>query len=128
MTPQIPEGYEHLLHEPLFAHLATVTRDGRPVSNPMWFLYEDGLILFTNTTNRPQYHNLEHEPRLALSIIDPEEPYRYLGVGAVVERVEPDPEGTLFERLAERYSVDIQLDDASNRVIIGARPTRFWKQ
>jgi PPOX class probable F420-dependent enzyme len=125
----IPEGYGHLLERPLFAHLATTRPDGRPQSHPMWFVYRDGLLRFTSRSDRPQSRNLRANPVLSLSILDPDEPYRYLGLEAVLEDIEPDPTGSMWYELAARYGLEgVRLDDPSTRVVLVARPTRFWHQ
>jgi PPOX class probable F420-dependent enzyme len=125
---QIPEGYNDLLERPLFAHVAVVARDGSPRSYPMWFLYEDGFLSFTNTTGRPQTRILRRTSRFAMSILDPDQPYRYLGVAATVEDITPDPSGTLYDRLAEHYGLNVRLDDPRDRVVIRSRPTGYWRQ
>jgi PPOX class probable F420-dependent enzyme len=124
----LPDGYADLLERPLFAHVALIAADGTPRSYPMWFLWEDGSLFLTNTTSRPQTRILRRVPHLALSIIDPHQPYRYLGLAATVEGISPDPRGTFFDRLAAHYSLDVRLDDPSDRVVIAARPTAFWSQ
>jgi PPOX class probable F420-dependent enzyme len=126
--PERPSGYGDLLERPLFAHVALVATDGSPRSYPMWFVWEDGTLSLTNTNGRPQTRILRRTSQLALSIVDPDQPYRYLGLAATVEAITPDPEGKLFNRLAARYHLDVRLDDPSDRVVITARPTSFWSQ
>src|SRR4030088_3164572 len=89
-----PQSHLDLLERPIFAHLATVRPDGWPLSNPMWFLWEpeEGVIKLTHTTVRHTYRNVQLEPRVSLSIADPDDPYRYLQVRGVVEHIERDPE------------------------------------
>jgi PPOX class probable F420-dependent enzyme len=125
---QIPEGYGDLLERPLFAHVAVVAKDGTPRSYPMWFLWEDGRLSFTNSTGRPQTRILRRTSQFAMSILDPDQPYRYLGVAATVESITPDPDGAFFYRLADRYGLDATLDDPSDRVIITAQSTGYWCQ
>jgi PPOX class probable F420-dependent enzyme len=126
--PELPPGYGDLLERPLFAHVALVAADGSPRSYPMWFLWEDGVLSLTNTIHRPQTRILRRTPQLALSIVDPDHPYRYLGLAATVEAITRDPGGTLFDLLAARYGLAVRLDDPSDRVVISARPTAFWSQ
>lgn len=129
MSPTIPEGYEDLLERPLFAHLATVRPDGAPQANPMWFVWDGELAWFTNTDTRQKYRNVAHEPRVAFSIHDPDNPYRYLEVRGVVERIDPDPEAELFVALAQRYGTGMGVPgDAPHRVKYGVRPTSFSRQ
>jgi PPOX class probable F420-dependent enzyme len=128
MSTAPPADYAHLLDRALFAHVAVTAPDGTPRSYPMWFVWEDGVLRFTNTDGRPQTRFLRERPHLALSIVDPDNPYRYLGVAATVESITPDPQGALYDILASRYGTDMRPADTSDRVVISARPTAYWRQ
>ncbi|WP_415847271.1 PPOX class F420-dependent oxidoreductase, partial [Tsukamurella strandjordii] len=80
MTVAVPEAARVLLDQPLVVDLATVRPDGAPQVNPMWFLFEDGLIWFTHTDYRQKFRNLQHEPRVAISILPEGDPYNYLEI------------------------------------------------
>ena len=95
---ELPPGYEDLLTRPLFGHLATVRPDGNPAVTPMWFSWDGELLRFTHTTRRAKLRNIEHNPHVALSVLDPERPYRYLQARGTVERVEPDPDRRVLRR------------------------------
>ncbi|HXM57213.1 MAG TPA: PPOX class F420-dependent oxidoreductase [Candidatus Dormibacteraeota bacterium] len=123
-----PATHLDLLERPLFAHLGTVTDDGAPLVNPMWFLWdgEEGVIRLTHTSNRHNYRYLRREPRVALSITEPGHEYRYLQVRGVVESIEPDPTGALFQALHQRYrGTSTSVPDRAVRVAITVRPTGF---
>jgi hypothetical protein len=94
----------------------------------MWFLYSAGTVQLTNTTARPQTKALQRVPDAAMSIIDPEQPYRYLGVQLRLVEITPDSEGAFFYRLAHAYGLDITLDDPTDRVILQLETRKFWKQ
>jgi PPOX class probable F420-dependent enzyme len=81
----IPQGYETLFERPLYGHLATTRPDGSPQVNPMWFDWDGELLRFTHTTKRQKYRNVTANPNVAMSISDPDNPYRYLEVRGVVE-------------------------------------------
>jgi len=71
----IPQGYGTLLERPLYGHLATTRPDGGPQVNPMWFDWDGELLRFTHTTKRQKYRNIAANPRVAMSISDPDNPY-----------------------------------------------------
>ncbi len=98
-----PASHVDLLERPTFAHFATVRPDGSPQSNVMWFAWDGERIRMTHTKSRQKYRNLGREPRVALSIADPDDPYRFLEVRGELERIE----------------------DAPERVILVIRPTAF---
>ncbi|MGW3345260.1 PPOX class F420-dependent oxidoreductase [Nonomuraea rubra] len=126
----IPESHLDLLTRPLFAHLATIGPDGMPNVNPVWTIWDGEYLRFTTTTDRRKCGNVQRNPNVAVSINDPEQPYRYLEVRGVVERVEPDPSGDFFDVLATRYGLayDRPVGDAERRVVIVVRPTRTTQQ
>jgi PPOX class probable F420-dependent enzyme len=105
----IPEDHADLLERPLYGHLATIRPDGMPQSNPMWFSWDGTMLRFTNTTTRQKYRNVTSDPLVSISVVDPDQPYRYLEVRGEVERIEPDPKGLFFLQLAERYG--LQMDE-----------------
>lgn len=126
----IPEGYAHLLDLPTYGHLATVRPDGSPQVNPMWFAWDGERLRFTHTTKRQKYRNIEANPNVAMSIVDPENPYRYLEVRGVVEEIVPDPTGAFYLELNDRYSGPLTEPppDKVDRVILVVRPTGYTKQ
>ena len=127
-SPRPPAEYADLLARPLFAHFATVARDGSPRVNPMWFLWDDaaGVLKLTHTKERHYYRYVQREPRVALSIADPDDQYRYLQVRGVVESIDDDPTGHFFQELSQRYRGTAgAVPDRDVRVIFTVRPTGF---
>jgi hypothetical protein len=73
--------------------------------NPTWVRFDGTYLWLTATTSRRKHRNWQVQPAVALSIIDPDRPHRYLEIRGRVERIVPDPEAAEFLRLAERYSM-----------------------
>ncbi|WP_055585914.1 PPOX class F420-dependent oxidoreductase [Peterkaempfera griseoplana] len=126
----IPDSHLDLLTRPLFVHLGTIGPDGAPQVNPVWTIWDGEFLRFTTTTDRRKHLNTVKDPHVAVSVNDPEQPYRYLEVRGVVERVDPDPDGDFFDVLATRYGLEYQrpVGDAERRVVLVVRPTRITKQ
>jgi PPOX class probable F420-dependent enzyme len=124
-TPMPPASHLHLLERPLFAHLATLRPDGAPQSSVMWHEWDGELFRFTHTSARQKFRNVAHEPRLAFSIADPDNPYDAIEVRGEVVSVEPDPDAAFYRRLQARYGMDYPVTDADVRVVIAVRPTAF---
>jgi PPOX class probable F420-dependent enzyme len=126
MSATVPATHADLLDEPTFAHLATVRPDGAPQSSVMWFDWDGERARFTHTSERQKYRNFAHEPRVAFSIIDAKNPYRFLEVRGLVESIEPDPTGAFYSHLARRYGRDNNtVADADVRVVVTVRATSF---
>src|SRR3954452_10396992 len=125
-TTELPDSYRDLLERPLFAHLATVRPDGSPQSSVMWFDWDGERLRLTHTKTRQKFANLAHEPRVALSIADPDDEYRFLEVRGRVESIEDDDEkASFYKALQSRYGQDYEVTDADVRVIISIVPDTF---
>ncbi|MDQ7908454.1 PPOX class F420-dependent oxidoreductase [Phytohabitans sp. ZYX-F-186] len=121
-----PETHADLLERPLFAHLATVRPDGSPQSSVMWFEWDGKRIRMTHTKTRQKFQNLSREPRVALSVVDPEDGYRFLEVRGVVEAIEDDDAvASFYKSLQIRYGMDYPIRDAPVRVVMTIRPTSY---
>ena len=123
-----PDSHADLLSRPLFAHLATVRPDGAPLVNPMWFLWDEarGVVKLTHTKRRSNYNFFQSEPRVAMDISDPDDPYRYLQIRGVVEAIEDDPTGAFYKVLQLRYRGTVgEVSDREYRVVVTIRPTGF---
>jgi PPOX class probable F420-dependent enzyme len=121
----IPVGYEDLLESTALAHVATLGPHGEPQSNPVWFDWDGEHVKFSQTKARQKYRNLQRDPRIALSIVDPENPYRYLEIRGEVTRVEEDLDIDFICSMAKKYlGLDRypyhQPDD--ERVVVFVRP------
>ncbi len=46
----------------------------------MWFAWDGSRVRMTHTRTRQKFVNLEHEPRVALSIADLDDHYRFLEI------------------------------------------------
>ncbi|WP_019855862.1 PPOX class F420-dependent oxidoreductase [Actinopolyspora mortivallis] len=121
----IPQDLEDILTKRSFAHIATVGPRGEPQSSPVWIDWDGQYVKFSQTTTRQKYRNLRREPRLALSALDPEQPYRYLEVRGRVARVEDDPDNAFINRLAKKY---LDVDEypyhqpGDHRVVVYVEP------
>ena len=83
----IPNSHADLFKKQAFAHLATLMPNGQPQVTPVWVDYDGHYVLINTAQGRQKDKNLQRDGRVALSIIDPENPYRYLEVrGRVADR------------------------------------------
>ncbi len=100
---RIPDGFEDLLQITTVAHVATIGPDGEPQNNPVWFDWDGEYVKFSQTKKRQKLRNLERDPHIAFSIVDPDNHLRYLEVRGVVERVEEDPDLEFINAMSKKY-------------------------
>jgi len=99
----LPESHRDLLTGPNFAHLTTLMADGSPQVTPVWIDAEGDLVLFNTAEGRVKTRNLDRDGRVALSIQDVQNPYRYLQIrGRVIEKTHAGADAHI-DRLAQKY-------------------------
>ncbi len=100
----IPENYLDLLQQKkAFASLATVMPDGSPQVTPVWFDFTDGRIRVNTAKGRVKARNMHQGSPVALSIMDPDNPYRHIQVRGRVERVSENGADAHINSLAKKY-------------------------
>jgi len=99
----IPASHADLLESTALAHVATIGPDGSPQNNPVWFGWDGTHVLFSQTTGRQKYRNLQTHPAVALSIVDNANAYRYLEVRGTVAEIVDDPDNAFINSMAKKY-------------------------
>lgn len=102
-NPPLPDDVVALLEQPYLAVIATVRPDGQPVTVPTWYLYEDGRLLVNMDEGRRRLAYLRHEPRVSLSVVDPDHWITHVSVQGRVAELVDDPGLVDIDRLSHRY-------------------------
>src|SRR5882762_2114185 len=99
----IPKSHLDLFTKKAFAHLATLMPGGQPQVTPVWVDYDGRYVVINTAEGRQKDKNLQRDGRVALSIMDPDNPYRYLEVrGHVADRTLNGAEQHI-DALAKKY-------------------------
>ena len=100
----IPDAFLDLLEKKVaFAHLATLMSDGSPQVTPVWFDYVGGVIRVNTAKGRVKARNMEARPSVALSILDPDNAYRYIQIRGKVRRHTEEGGVAHIDSLAKKY-------------------------
>ena len=128
MAKEIPAQFRDLFTKKAFAHLATLLSDGSPQVTPVWVDFDGRHVRVNSAKGRLKDKNMRRDARVALSLQDPDNAYRYLEVrGKVVEITENGADAHI-DALAKKY---LGLDTYPNRkpgerrVIYKIEPTQF---
>jgi PPOX class probable F420-dependent enzyme len=100
----IPDAFLDLLEQKkAFGHLATLMPDGSPQVTPVWFDYRNGLIHVSTLKGSVKARNMQQRPSVALSILDPDDPYRYIQIRGRVTRFTEEAGTAHIDLLAKKY-------------------------
>src|SRR5205085_1018666 len=86
-----------------FAHLTTMMSDGSPHASPVWVDFDGTNVVINSAKDRVKDKNMRRDPRVAISIQDPDNPGRFLGIrGQVVEITETGADAHI-DAMAKKY-------------------------
>src|SRR5689334_14628901 len=128
MAVQIPATHLDLMSKKACCHLATVAADGRPQVTPVWFDFDGKYIRVNSAAGRAKDRNMRRDARVALSILDPDNAYRYLEIGGRVAEITEEGAAAHIDALAKTYmGVDAYPfhQPGVKRVIYKIEPERF---
>jgi len=102
----IPESYLDLIKDETkaFASLATIMKDGSPQLTPIWFNTDRPHILINSARGRVKDRNMRRNPRVALVITDPNDPYRYIQIRGKVVEITSQGAREHIDRLSKKYT------------------------
>ena len=103
MPNSIPEDFKDLLDKKALANLATVMPDGSPQVTPLWFDYDGTCVRVNSAKGRQKDRNMRARPAVALSIVDPDNPYRYMQLRGKVIEVTEEGAKAHIDALANTY-------------------------
>jgi PPOX class probable F420-dependent enzyme len=101
---QIPEKFLDLLTQSkAFANLATIMKDGTPQVTPVWFEFDGTHVVVNSAKGRVKDRNMRANPNVALSIVDPANPYRYLQIRGKITEITENGADAHIDKLAKKY-------------------------
>ncbi len=123
----IPDDFEDLFEKQTFAHVTTILPDETLHSTAVWIDYdaEADRLLVNTERERRKTKNARNDPRVAVSMTDPDNPYRMLSVTGEVDEITTDGAREHIDELAQRYMGEDEYPNPieSERVIISIEPT-----
>lgn len=103
MACRLSDEARALLDAPNIAHLASLMEDGSPKVEPVWVGREGDEVLVTTDVKSIKARNVERDPRVALSVVDSNNPYRQLLIRGRVASIRPDDELAAMDELSRKY-------------------------
>jgi PPOX class probable F420-dependent enzyme len=102
----IPASHQALLSDdlPAFAFLSTLMADGTPQCTPVWFNMQGEHFLVNSEEGRVKDRNMRARPRVALTIADPDNWYRYMQVRGTVVEVTTQGARDHIDALSKKYT------------------------
>ena len=103
MAGAIPDQFKDLFSKVAFAHLATLMPDGSPQVTPVWCDFDGTNVRVNSAKGRVKDKNMRRDKKVALSVQDPENPYRYLAMSGEVAEITEEGADAHIDSLAKKY-------------------------
>ena len=97
------EAYLDLFSKPAFAHLVTLMPDGSPQVTPVWVDLDGKTVIVNTAKGRLKDRNMKRDPRVALAVSDPANPYRYVQVRGRVSDITENGGDAHIDKMAKKY-------------------------
>ncbi|QGN06693.1 PPOX class F420-dependent oxidoreductase [Halorhabdus sp. CBA1104] len=122
----IPSTFQELFETATFAHVTTMTPAGEPHTTPVWVDYdaEDNRLLVNTERGRRKERNVARDPTVSVSMVDPDDPYRFLSVTGEVAETTTEGAREHIDALAQRYMGEDEYPNPieTERVLLRIRP------
>ncbi len=128
MAVPVPESHKDLFQKKAFGSFTTLMPDGSPQTTPVWVDFADGKVIVNTALGRQKDKNVRHDPRVAITLIDPENPYRYLEVRGKVDEITTEGATAHIDKMAKKYmGVDKYpyAQPGEQRVLFKITPQKF---
>ena len=74
------EELEQYLSQPLIARIATVGKNQSPNIHPIWFIFEDGVIIMSTGRDSAKIKSIKKNPNIAVAVDSTEGGFQSRGV------------------------------------------------
>lgn len=100
---KIPESHADIFDKKAFAHLSTIMPDGSPQASAVWVDTEGPYILVNSAEGRLKDRNIRRDPRVAISVTDPDNPYSSLMIRGRVAKITNEGADAHIDKMAKKY-------------------------
>jgi len=124
MSSIVPQTHEDILQSTTLAIVSTLGPKGEPQTSPVWFGWDGNVLRFSHTKARQKYRNLKRDPRIAVTLVDPANPYRYIEIRGTAT-IEDDPTKAYIDVMSKKYTGNEHYQGnqpGDERVIITVKP------
>ena len=103
MSDILSSAARDLLARPVLASLATISSDGSPQITPLWIDVEGDDLVINTAQGRAKARNLERSPKVAICVVDPDNPYNVVAVRGTVIEITTQGADEHIDSLAKKY-------------------------
>jgi len=123
----LPDSVKKLIESKSYANVATLMPDGSPQVTQTWVDHEGDLVIINTFEGSQKHRNASRNPKVALDIVDPTNPYNLAMIRGVVKEITFDGAEEHIDKMAKKYRGTEKYEmrqPGVRRVLIKIEPTR----
>ena len=123
-----PDKYLDLFQKKAFGAFTTLMSDGSPQTTPVWVDYQGGQLWVNSAVGRMKDKNVRRDPRVAVAVSDPDNPYRYVEVRGRVREITQSGADQHIDAMAKKYLGQDKYpfrQPGEQRVLYKIEPSKF---
>src|SRR3984957_15242597 len=103
MADTLSTKARELISRPVLASLTPRAKDGSPQVPPLWIDQDGDVLLFNTARGRVKARHVENDPRVAVSVVDPDDPYNVVALRGTVVDITTDGADAHIDALPKKY-------------------------
>lgn len=134
MSKIIPDSHKDLIAGPVYCVLTTLSPSGGPENTIVWSSWDGSYVLVNTAEGRRKVNNIKKNPKVALTALDPKDPFRWVDVRGIVEEIVDDKDFNNINSHAKLYAgkdeyyggfAPAEMKGKEKRIILKIKPERI---
>ena len=120
---------EQLFQQKNLIFVSTINLDGSPQLTPVWGDYDNGYVLVNTAEGRLKHKNVLRDPRVAISVVDHDNPLNMTTIKGKVVEIIPDYDYVHANKLTKQYMGIDEYPfkrDGEKRIIFKIKPVKIF--
>ncbi len=120
---------ELLFQQKNLIFVSTINLDGSPQLTPVWGDYDNGHVLINTAEGRLKHKNVLRDPRVAISVVDHDNPLNMTTIKGKVVEIIPDYDYVHANKLTKQYMGIDEYPfkrDGEKRIIFKIKPVKIF--
>ena len=119
---RLTDAQARMFTEPNYGVVSTVRKDGSPHKTVVWVDFDGENVLVNTAEGRAKPRHIRANPRVGVSVVDPQDPYRWISVSGPAEMTEDGAEEHIHKLSWKYRGRPYDLQEGQQRLLVRVRP------
>jgi PPOX class probable F420-dependent enzyme len=121
---KLTDAQARMFTEPYYGVVSTVRKDGSPHQSVVWVDYDGENVLVNTAEGRAKPRHIRANPHVGVSVVDPQDPYRWISVSGPAEMTDEGAEEHIHKLSRKYRGREYDLPEGQQRLLVRVKPQR----